>query len=429
MANILVIDDDTSLLKMISIMLKRAGHTTLVADNGADGVRLAMQELPDLVVVDVMMPGMSGYEVCETLRKDLTTKKTPLLMLTALSQAEHRGRAEDAGADGFITKPVTRDDLIKHVEELLRTGARNFPDFTDKLHPVPPTPAAAAASPAPDHPPVTEAMKPPTPAPAPAAAAANAGIPPGPTNSVTSTGSYPAIMTHLPLVAVIGLAAGSGVTTLAVNMALALKQFGRTCVMDLSHRGGMVAPYMRAEPRGTWLNLLTFKPGSDKRLIAAALTMGHPSGVALVAAPAGPVNERLKGSALYNTYTVLSEGFSRVVVDLPVELDATSIATLNFADHVLIVVGNDPANLENIQDSLLAIEALRLPGQTHVVLNHTLPQGVSYEQVMQAMNQPLASDIPYDPAQASALASGQPLVMSQPGSLFTRTILHLARQM
>ena len=428
MAKILVIDDDTSLLKMISIMLKRAGHTTLVADNGADGVRVAAQEIPDMVVVDVMMPGMSGYEVCETLRKDLTTKKIPLLMLTALSQAEHRGRAEDAGADGFITKPVTRDDLIKHVEELLRTGARNFPDFTDKLHPVPhEPPAAPAAAPAPP-PAITDAFKQPSPAPAPAAAA-NAGVPPGPANSVTGTGSYPAIMTHLPLVAVIGLAGGSGVTTLAVNMALALKQFGRTCVMDLSNRGGMVASYLRAEPRGTWLNLLTFKPGSDKRLIAGALTMGHPSQVAMVAAPAGPVNERLKGSALYNTYTVLSEGFSRVVVDLPVELDATSIATLNFADHVLVVVGNDPANLENVQDSLLAIESLRLPGQTHVVLNHCQPQGISYEQVMQAMNQPLASDIPYDPAQASALATGQPLVMSQPGSLFTRTILHLARQM
>jgi MinD superfamily P-loop ATPase len=96
---------------------------------------------------------------------------------------------------------------------------------------------------------------------------------------------------------------------------------------------------------------------------------------------------------------------------------------------VLVVVGNNPNDLDNLQDALGAIESLRLPGQTHVVLNHNLPQGISYEQVMQAINQPLASDIPYDSAQANALATGQPLVMSQPGSLFTRTMLHLARQM
>jgi Flp pilus assembly CpaE family ATPase len=177
------------------------------------------------------------------------------------------------------------------------------------------------------------------------------------------------------------------------------------------------------------MNLLDFKPGMDKRMVGTALTVGHPSGVALVAAPGTAVAERLKGSALFYTYTVLAEGFSRVVVDLPNELDSTAMATLNTADHVVVVIGNDPNNLHSVQDSLGEIEAMRLPGQIHVVLNHVQPQGVSYEQVMHAVNQPLASDIPYESAQSNAMTTGQPLVMSQADSLFTRALLRLARQM
>lgn len=442
MANILVIDDDTSLLQMMSIMLKRAGHTTVLADNGKEGIEAARRAIPDMVIIDVMMPEMSGYEVCKALRKDATTQKIPLLMLTALSQGEHRGRAEDAGADGFVTKPVTRDDLIKHVEELLRTGARNFPDFTDQLPAVPdegapapatpaPGPAQAtppAAKPAPTPEPITNIMMAPTPvAPPPPTRTPPAPAPAQPVG--TSSGIYPAVLTRLPLVAVVGLGSGAGTTTISVNMVTALMQFGRACIIDLNYRGGQVAAQLRVAPRGTWLDLRQFKPGSDKRMIGQALSVGQVSHIALIAAPPTPVAERLTGTALFNTFSVLTEGFSRIVVDLPTDLDATTIATLNTADQIVLVVGNDPTSLMNVPNTLATIEAMRLPGQIRVVLNHSRPQGISYEQVLQSINQPLAADIPYEPAQMQALTSGQPLVMSAPDTLFARTVLHLARQM
>jgi CheY-like chemotaxis protein/MinD-like ATPase involved in chromosome partitioning or flagellar assembly len=426
MANILVIDDDTSLLQMIGIMLKRAGHTAVLADSGQEGITIAQRDLPEMVIVDVMMPGITGYDVCKTLRKEAATRNIPLLMLTALSQAEHRGRAEDAGADGFVTKPATRDDLIKHVEELIKTGARNFPNFTDTL---PAIPGEAPAQPAKPVAAAVNAMgtvtdifkTPDTPAPpAPVTTPAPVG---------TSTGTYPVIVTRLPLVAVIGLTGGAGTTTLAINLGLALMQFGRTCIIDLNNRLGQVAAQLNLTPHNTWLNLLDFKPGADKRLVGQALTVDHPSGMAVVAAPSVPVMERLKGSALFYTFSVLAEGFSRVVVDLPHDLDSTSASTLTTADHIVLVIGNDPAKLLRVPEALKAIDALRLPGQIHLVLNHHQDTGVAYERVMSEVNQPLASDVPYEPGQTLALKSGKPLVMSQPGSLFSRALLQLARQM
>ncbi len=413
MAQILVIDDDTSLLQMMSIMLKRAGHTPVVASNGQEGIKVAKSTHPDMVIIDVMMPEMSGYEVCSELRRENATKNIPLLMLTALSQGEHRGKAEDAGADGFITKPVTRDDLIKHVEELLHTGARNFPDFTDRLKQHEEAPAAPPEPP-PASPPGFD--QPPA-APAPAAPA----VPAVPFKPPTGP------LAGLPVVVVMGLGGGTGTTTIAINLSLALMQYGRTCLVDLHSRGGQAAVQLRVAPRGTWLNLISFTVGSDKRMIGQALTVDHPSGVALIAAPQNPVQERMTAATLHYLFSALTEGFKRIAVDLPMELDATSIASLNEADHIVLVLGNDPAALVSVPNTLQAIEAMRLPGQLHVVLNHTRPHGISYESAMQAVNMPLAADIPYEPGQIDALSTGRPLIMSHPTSLFARTVLHLAR--
>jgi len=359
---------------------------------------------PDMVIVDVMMPEMSGYEVCAALRKDESTHDIPLLMLTALSQPEHRGRAEDSGADGFVTKPVTRDDLVKHVDELLRTGARNFPDFTDQLR-LPEDKELEAAPPEP------------APAPPPGFAASPAVAPKpitGPLNA-------------LPLVVVLGLGTGTGATTIAVNLSLALMQYGRACLVDLNYRAGQAASQLRVAPRGTWLNLLAFASGSDKRMIAQALTVDHPSGVALIAAPQTTVQERLSAATVHYLMQALAEGFKRVIVDSPLEMDATSIAALNEANHIVLVLGNDPAGLPAVPNMLQTLEAMRLPGQVHIALNHTRPHGISYETAIQTVNSPLAVDIPYEPAQIDALSTGRPLLMSQPASLFSRTVLHLAR--
>lgn len=438
MSRILVVDDDTSLLQMMGLMLKRAGHTAIMASDGRDGIEIAKREKPDMAIIDIMMPDLSGYEVCSILRQDPQTKDIPLLILTALSQHEYRKRAEESGADGFVTKPVTRDDLVSHIEDLLRSGARNFPDFEEPE--APPAPPAPDQQPAP--PPGFEqaesqtAPVPPSPPPPGMGLQQDFAIvpppvaPPQPASATTPTQPAVGPKPTLPLVAVVGLGSGVGATTMAVNLGLGLMQFGRSCIVDLNYRAGHVAAQLKmTSPKGSWADLANVGPGGDKRTIASALTLDHPSGVAILAAPPNTVQTRLSDEGLRYILSVLAEGFKRVIVDLPVELDPMSMASLRKAQHIVLVIGDNPANLSTVPNAVAALQELRLPGEIHLVLNHTRPHGISHEAVVQTLNAPMAADIPYEPAQVDAVTRGLPLIMSQPSSLFSRIILQLARQL
>lgn len=415
MARILVIDDDESLLQMMSLMLKRAGHQTILASNGYEGIEIARREAPEAAIVDVMMPELSGYEVCRILREDPRTQDIPLLILTALSQREHREQAEDSGADDFVTKPVTRDDLVTHVEELLRTGARNTPAPLEAPPPVQQKSAPSNTSPAP-----TSASYSPPPSPSPVQAAFQQPAQQMPAPAQTG----------LPLVAVMGLASGVGATTLAVNLGLGVMQFGRSCIVDFHQQAGQVAVQLKmVPPRATWVDLANPSQALDKRRIGGSLMLDHAAGVAVLAAPLGPTRSRLSYDVVNYLFSVLAEGFRRLIVDLPTALDDMTVAALTNASHVVLVVGDDPADLATIPDVYQAVQELGIRGMQHIVINRTRPSGVSHEAVMRALNHPITADIPYEPAQVDAVTNGMPLVMSRPDSLFSKTVLHLARQL
>ncbi|MBN1120246.1 MAG: response regulator [Anaerolineae bacterium] len=414
MANILVIDDDASLLQMMSLMLKRAGHNPILANDGQEGIEAANREQPDMAIVDVMMPDLSGYEVCRILRNDQRTRNIPLMVLTALSQPEQRDMAMEAGADDFITKPVTRDDLTKHVDELLVSGARNIPSVAKR-----PSPAIEHISPIA----YQEDTRP--------AAAAQPTPPTGPlTEPFPQPSSVPTAAPTLPLIAVMGLSSGVGATTLAVNIGLMLMQTGRACIVDLNTQVGQVAIQLKmAPPRVTWHDLLNVSPGTDKRAIGGALMLERSAGVAILAAPMQPVSDRLSESTLSYILRVLSEGFHSIVVDLPSLVNTMNMTTLRQAKHIVLVVGDDPADLMLVKDALSNIQSVGLPGTRHIVLNHTRPHGVSVEDVMQTLNSPVLATFPYEPTQVSALTQGIPLVVSQPDTLFSRTVAQLVRQL
>ncbi len=122
MAHILVIDDDQSLLDMIQLMLRRAGHTSTLMNNVRDGIQHAIAEQPDLIIMDVLMPELNGYQVCRILRKEARTADIPIMILTALNEREQRENAQDSGADAFVSKPVTMEILGEEISALLESG-------------------------------------------------------------------------------------------------------------------------------------------------------------------------------------------------------------------------------------------------------------------------------------------------------------------
>lgn len=119
MAQILIIDDDPSVLKLVATLLEDANHQVRVASGGEEALQLIEQDLPDLIVLDLMMPGMDGWEVLRQLRRSGAKGKTRVLCLTAKTAEKDYLQGWKLGADDYLTKPFDPDDLVAAVSQTL----------------------------------------------------------------------------------------------------------------------------------------------------------------------------------------------------------------------------------------------------------------------------------------------------------------------
>ena len=122
-ARILVVDDQPANVRMLEAKLLAEYFDVGTAENGVDAIDIARQEQPDLILLDIMMPGIDGYETCQRLKADLQTRHIPVIMVTALDQREDRIRGLECGADDFLTKPIDDVTLFARVRSLLRLKA------------------------------------------------------------------------------------------------------------------------------------------------------------------------------------------------------------------------------------------------------------------------------------------------------------------
>lgn len=124
---ILIVDDDVNALKLIGYTLQREGYEIIAAQSGQEALVKAQEEAPQLVVLDIMMPRMDGYEVCRRLRATPQTAQVPVIMLTAKGQVEDKVAGFEAGADDYLTKPVTPAELVVRVKALLLRSTHAAP--------------------------------------------------------------------------------------------------------------------------------------------------------------------------------------------------------------------------------------------------------------------------------------------------------------
>jgi pilus assembly protein CpaE len=355
MAKILVIDDNADLLQMLRLILEeRANHETILSADGADGLSRALTEPPDLAIIDVMMPGITGYDIVRRLREQPRTAEIPILILTARGQMIDRQTALQAGANDHMAKPVTPHLLLEKVDELLG------------LH-KPPAPLGVG----------------------------------GKIVSLLSLRGGVGVTTLAVNLAITGIQAGGDGT--------------EVCLVDLSPSSGQGALHRRVKANQTWAALpgLGTNPSPDD---LAGLLTTHPAGIHLLAAPFEPTFANTLSAPLVDgALAALRSRFGLIVVDLPPLLDGVAAAALDVSDHILLVLTPEVGAIQAAVAMLQVMDEVQ--EKVVVILNHISPQpGLPEATVEKALRRPLALKIPYDPSQATALPTGKPLSWAQPSS-------------
>lgn len=120
MAHVLLIEDNPANLALLRYLLEHGGHRVSCAADGREGLAAALAEPPDLVLCDLQMPALDGYEVLAALRASPSTARLPVVAVTAFSMSDDRRRVESAGFDGYLTKPIEPEQFVAQVEAVLR---------------------------------------------------------------------------------------------------------------------------------------------------------------------------------------------------------------------------------------------------------------------------------------------------------------------
>jgi two-component system cell cycle response regulator DivK len=128
---ILIVEDEPRNLKLLRDLLQRFGYEILEAQDGEQGVKIAGEKIPNLILMDIMMPKMDGLEATRIIKADIKTKHIPIIALTSYAMKGDRERTIEAGCDGYIAKPIDIQEVLKTIEHFLTTQEKELPP--DKL--------------------------------------------------------------------------------------------------------------------------------------------------------------------------------------------------------------------------------------------------------------------------------------------------------
>ncbi|MFK7800466.1 MAG: response regulator [Anaerolineae bacterium] len=384
MAHIFVVDDDEQLLRMVGLMLERGGHSATLVSNPIEALDMMREDVPDLAILDVMMPGMNGLELCRELRISKSTRNIPIVILTARGPIEDREEALEIGADTYLNKPVTSMELLDNVDSLLAKAAESNADSEPELE----------------------------------AADIEADI-----GSVLE----PSCQT----LAMYGLSGGVGRTTLAVNLALRLQQTvsGKVCLVDLTTSGGQAAMHLRLQPRHGWGALLADEDVSSGDI--AKQIIEHSSGLHLLAAPLMPASpDILSISIIKRIFSGLTSDYAFVVFDLPPILSPVAKYILSKVDTAFHIFRPEVISVQTAVrvERLTQTKGPELSERYFVLNQATSDSQLGRATVERGLNATIDFHIPFDKAQSKAMIQGTPLAMNESETAISSGVSEIAEK-
>jgi CheY-like chemotaxis protein/MinD-like ATPase involved in chromosome partitioning or flagellar assembly len=352
-AKILIVDDDPNALRLVSYGLQTEGYEVTTAASGSEALARLASEKPDLIILDVMMPDMSGLEVCERIRANETTTRLPILMLSARGRVADRVTGLKSGADDYLPKPADTSELAARVGALL-------------------------------------------------ARASYASQPMG------------------QVLAFIGAKGGVGTTTVAANVAAHIASRGKSvCLAELRPGAGVAAHILGLQPLADLGDLLARPLEEIGRQEIHDHLIPHASGLRLLAAPRGadgPCEITAGFVALLLQH--LRSSMDYVLLDLPAAWSGANRAAVEQARFTAVLGEPGALALQCVKATLATLQRWRIMGDLVglVLVNHgtsetpLLPAKIRAE----AQANLVAVIPPMSDAGRSAVATGSPIVSSQP---------------
>jgi len=358
--HILAVDDEPVNQRLVSKVLATSGFQVTTANNAKEAFDLVEQIRFDLIILDVMMPEIDGYEACRRLRENPKTSQTPIILLTALDSLENKMKGFEAGADDYLPKPCEPEELVARVKVWLRRSTQvKREKKTDELAKV---------------------------------------------------------------IAVFSLRGGVGVSTLAANLSVGLAQLWgiQTALIDLVFNGGNAALLLNLPLRNTWSDIAAVPTNEIDLEMVNMLLRIHSSGANVLPAPRKIQDgELIDAEKVSHVIDIIRREYEYVILDLPHDFSETTLAGLDIADTIFLVFTPELASVRATGMAIDIFNGLAYPRETiRLVLNWTFSRfGLSREDIQQSLNRKIDIVIPNATEQfIKAINFGAPPVYEEPNS-------------
>jgi len=364
MAKVLFIDDEPLYYRQIQPSFKEQGHELHYAKTGMEGLAEVLSFSPDVIITDVRLPDVTGYEIADRLRRDPRFNRIPIIFVTGQGDLKDKLKAFDLGADDYLVKPFQPEELVARLGILLRRS---------------------------------EALK----------AVSNMES----TNKQTAT-----------ILAVHSLRGGVGCSSIAVNMALAFQQIWlkSTIILDGVLAAGHIGLMLNSSPQVTWSDFAGIQPKDIDTEGFEKLVRTHSSGVKFIASPSVPIApDSFVDNFWPGVIRHLSELNHFIVLDTAHDFSNVTIHMLTAATDIILVISPEMASLRSAVGALNIYDKLGLnPRRIFVVVNQVFDASpIKQAQIERVIHRPVDMMIPYVPNEfIRAVNFGEPYISKNPDS-------------
>lgn len=367
---ILFVDDEEQIRKLLSTYLTRQGYEVGLAADGYEALKVVRQRAPALVITDVGMPNMNGFELTRRLRADHKTARIPVLMLSARKEADDVLTGYSEGADEYVAKPIEMTVLAAKIDVLLKRIKTTAGEMVKRRGRV-------------------------------------------------------ILFAHGK--------GGAGATTLAVNSAVALAEtkLYRVALLDLNLEFGNAHMQFDLKPAQTLAHLASLAPERVDDAIFARVLSQDRTGVQLVLGADAPENAELVTVPLVQqSIDRLRTSSDYVLVDTPATFTQQVLAAVDASDAIAVVAEPHVASLKAAKDWLDVLEKLSYPKERSlIILNRTTSSGLETDQVARFFNRKPDMVVPFTPVFDEASDRGRPLVVLRPDNAAAKVMRDLAAQL